>query len=127
MKTKFFLSLFIIATILISSLAFSAGLPAEEKWKYFASNSKGEGFFYDTESIIRSSKDIILVWVKSIGHDSSVTRALEEINCSFRIVRDRQVIHEVQNKAPRITNTISDWRPIEEDPVFVELSKTLCR
>jgi len=107
---------------------FSSGAeaPATDQWKYLGANEKGERFFYDSESVIHVSQDLLQVWIKELSNEPE--RRLVEINCSFKIIRDRQVISEGKPKVPRRPVKLpSEWQAIEKDPITQELHKVLCR
>lgn len=110
-------------------LVFSARVEAAtvtDQWKYIGANEKGERFFYDASSVMRISAELIQVWTRELTSEGS-QKSLEEINCSFKIIRDRQVIYEGKQK-PRIRHlTPSNWRAMEQDPITKELHKVLCR
>ena len=111
-------------------LSFSAQVEAatiNDQWKYIGANEKGERFFYDASSVVRMSADLIQVWTRELTGEGAEKR-LEEINCSFKIIRDIQVVSEGQQKKipPRPTGR-KDWRAMELDPITKELHKVLCR
>ncbi len=118
----------IVGALLYSSRTEAAG--TVEQWKYLGANDKGERFFYDSTSVIFLSKDLIQVWTKELGRDGQ-TKRLEEINCSFKIIRDRQVQTEGQKKplprTPIRPPSPAEWRAMEKDPVTKELHRVLCR
>lgn len=102
--------------------------PSNEQWKYLGGSDKGTQFYYDAASVLYLSKDLISVWTRELAPNSAPTRKLREINCSFRIIRDRQVIVEKpDNRAPGLQNSPSEWHAMERDPVTMTLYKTLCR
>jgi hypothetical protein len=103
-----------------------ADAPAIDQWKYIGSNEKGERFFYDSESVIHVSMELRQVWIKELSNEPE--RRLVEINCSFKIIRDRQVISEGKRRTPRRPVRLpSEWRAMEKDPIEKELHKVLCR
>ena len=113
---------------LLLGAVFSSGAEAAvtDQWKYLGANDKGERFFYDSESVIHASADLRHVWIKELSAEPE--RRLVEINCSFKIIRDRQVISEGKRKAPpRPVKLPSEWRAMEKDPIMQELHSVLCR
>jgi hypothetical protein len=111
----------------MAALVFSSGVEAaDEKWKYFGANEKGDRFFYDASSVLRISPELIQVWTRELTSEGPARR-LEEINCSFKIIRDRQVIYEGKQRPKIRPRMPSDWRAMEQDPITTELHKVLCR
>ncbi len=124
-------SLRVVLAILIAAactVSFSSGAEAAaaDQWKYLGTNDKGARFFYDSTSVVPLSKDLIQVWTKEAGPDGQIRR-LKEINCSFKVIRDRQVVSETQAKKPVRPPGPSDWKAMEKDPVTKELHRVLCR
>jgi len=114
--------------LVVIAAVFSSGAEAaaDDQWKFIGANEKGERFFYDAASVIYASQDLRQVWIKELSNEPE--RRLVEINCSFKIIRDRQVISEGKSKVPRRPVKIpSEWRALEKDPVMKELHKVLCR
>lgn len=121
------LVLYLTAATAMAAPPLPAG-PSNEQWKYLGANDKGEQFFYDAASIVSFSKDLIQVWTRELAPNTAPTRRLREINCSFKIIRDRQVIVEkAGNKGPRQQNALSPWHAMENDPVTKKMYETLCR
>jgi len=116
-------SLFVFA----SAALFSSGTEAAtDQWKYLGTNEKGDRFFYDASSVIYAAQDLRQVWIKELSNEPE--KKLVEINCSFKIIRDRQVISEGKSKVPpRPVKLPSEWRAMEKDLVTKELHKVLCR
>src|SRR5512135_1294449 len=88
-----------------------------EQWKYLGVDAKGTQFYYDAASTIYISANLIQVWTREIAPNLPPTRKLQEINCSYRIIRARQVKVEEAGRAPRFQNSPSDWRAMEKDPI----------
>ncbi len=101
--------------------------PSTEQWKYIGVNEKGSQFYYDAASIMPVSPNVIQVWTRELAPNLPPARKLKEINCSYRIIRDRQVRVEEAGRAPRFQNSPSDWQPMEKDPIAMILYKTLCK
>ncbi|HWR59340.1 MAG TPA: hypothetical protein VN328_10670 [Thermodesulfovibrionales bacterium] len=98
---------------------------ATDQWKYIGTREKGERFFYDAESVLLLSQDVRQVWIKELSENPE--RRLIEINCSFKIVRDVQVISEGKKKIQLHPVARRAWQAIEKDAVMKELHKVLCR
>ena len=116
------------SALLVIAAVFSYGAEAavNDQWKYLGANEKGERFFYDSESVMQISQDLRQVWIKELS--SEPEKRFVEINCSFKIIRDRQVISEGKTKVPRRPVRFpSEWRAMEKDPITQELHKVLCR
>jgi len=117
-----------LAAVLTMASRLPAADPSNEQWKYLGGNDKGTQFYYDAASVLYLSKDLINVWTRELAPNTAPTRKLMEINCAFRIMRDREVIVEkTDTKAPRIRNKPSAWHAMEKDPVTNTMYKTLCR
>jgi hypothetical protein len=112
--------------VMLASVFSSGTEAATEQWKYLGGNDKGDRFFYDAASVIYASQDLRQVWIKELSNEPE--RRLMEINCSYKIIRDRQVISEGKSKVPRRPVKLpSEWRAMEKDPVTKELHKVLCK
>lgn len=85
------------------------------------------GFYYDSNSVIKIGDDIRRFWIKSTSDNGSQKKALEELDCRNRVVRDVQTITERPNKSTQLSNEPSSWRDVLGDPAMRELYKTLCR
>ncbi len=114
----------VVALALGIFLLSSSVQAANENWKFIGSNDKGESFFYDANSVVPFSADMIRVWTKQIAHAAPM-RILKEINCKFKVVRNLQVTVEGSPAPPRISP--SQWSAMEQDPVTLKLFKALCR
>jgi hypothetical protein len=114
--------------LIMGALSLSSGAEAAaDQWKYLGTNDKGVRFFYDATSVIYMSKDLIQVWTRELTGEGP-TKRLKEIDCSFKIIRDRQVIDEGRRKTPHQPPRLpSPWHAMEQDPVTKELYKALCR
>jgi hypothetical protein len=111
----------------VSALVFSSGAgAAEEQWKYFGTNKNGDRFFYDASSVMYLSADLIQVWTRELTSEGAAKR-LKEINCSYKIIRELQVIYEGKQKPRFRSHALLDWRAMEQDPITLELYKDLCR
>jgi len=114
-------------SIVLFSFRTEAAKAVTEDWKYVASNEEGDRIFYDSSSVIPFSENAIQVWVKKLGHDGSAIKILEEINCSYVIARERQVVIERQGKsAPLPPRPRSNWQAMELNPMMKELHRILC-
>jgi hypothetical protein len=114
--------LLIVAVLVLSS---GAG-GADEQWKYYGTNEKGDRFFYDASSVIYTSADAIQVWTRELTGEGPAKR-LEEINCTYKIIRDLQVIYEGKQKPRFRPHVYQEWRAMEQDPITKELHRALCR
>jgi hypothetical protein len=124
MRTRGFLCL----GALLLTLVLPAGVrAAADEWKYYGRNEKGDRFFYDQTSVIYLSPNLIQLWTRELT-DQGPTKRFQEINCSFKIIRDLRVVDEGFRKAPILPLRLpSEWRAIEQDPVTQQLYKDLCR
>ncbi len=120
------LALSLAASPVMAAPPVAAG-PSTEQWKYLGVDAKGSQFYYDAASTIYISANVIQVWTRELASNLPPTRKLQEINCSYRIIRDRQVKVEQSGRAPRFQNSPSDWHPMEKDPITMTLYKALCR
>jgi hypothetical protein len=119
----------------LGALLLALALPADvrgaaDEWKYYGANEKGERFFYDQTSVIYLSPNLIQLWTRELTAEGP-TKRFQEINCSYKIIRDLRVVDEGLRKAPiRPTRPLrlpSEWRAMEQDPITQQLYKTLCR
>ena len=125
--SAFIIVMFLAAFPGMPSPLFAAGL-SNEQWKYLGAGDKGHQFYYDAASIINLSHDLIQVWTRELAPNTAPTRRLKEINCSFKIIRDQQVIEEkTDTKSQRIQNKPSAWHAMEKDPILNKMYQTLCR
>ena len=98
-----------------------------EQWKYVTSNDKGERFYYDPASMTFPRKDVVSGWVKIISGDATVTKALEEVNCSYKIIRDARTIVVKPHGPQQMKNSPSEWRAVERDTPSTDLYKIFCK
>jgi hypothetical protein len=108
------------------------GLPsweaaAADDWKYVTMSEGGDRFFYDSASLIGLPGSVIEVWLKKIGSDGSSSRILSEVNCSYKIIRDRQRIIDVPVRGRPDRDIDPGWRAMELDPAMLQLFKVLCK
>jgi len=122
----FAMVLSLAAAPVMASPPLAAG-PSTERWKYLGVSAKGSQFYYDAASTLYVSANLIQVWTRELAPNLPPTRRLQEINCSYRIIRDRQVTVEQAGRAPRFQNSPSDWHAMEKDPITMTLYKALCR
>ncbi len=108
-------------------LSYSRVEAANEDWQFFATNERGERFFYDRGSLTYPAKDVVSVWIKTAHSDASMSKSLVEINCPSKVMRDMRTITEKPNKTLSFSNKPADWRPMERDPWTLKLFKVLCR
>jgi acyl-CoA synthetase (AMP-forming)/AMP-acid ligase II len=121
-------SIYFFALLVLSVVLFSFRAEAvNEEWKYVASNEQGDRIFYDSSSVIPLSENAVQVWVKNLGHDGSSMKILEEINCSYKIVRERQIISERRGKSLLPPRPRTSWKAMELDPVMKKMHKVLCK
>jgi hypothetical protein len=120
--TRWMCVLFAFGIVLLSAKAEAL----KEEWKYLCSNDKGESFFYDSASVLPTGPDVITLWTRQLTREAP-TRKMEEINCKYKIIRDRQVIVESSGKAPNIKIRTSEWRAMEKHPDTQALYKAVCR
>jgi hypothetical protein len=129
MRAKTAVPLFGLLVCLVLGLA--AGAAADEDWKYVAMNEKGDRLFYDASSVIRLSRSEFELWTKKLGADGSSSRFLSDINCTYKIIRDKRRIVErppiggIQGLIAGDFDTL--WRPMELDSSTLQLYKMLCR
>ncbi len=97
-----------------------------EDWKHLSSNDKGESVFYDSASILQTAPDVITLWTRELTREAPM-RKLEEINCKYKIIRDKQVIVEGAGKAPSMKVRVSEWRDMDKQPALKALYKAVCR
>jgi hypothetical protein len=126
MRGAYTIYFFVLTVLSIVFISFQAEAVNEE-WKYVASNEKGDRTFYDASSVVPLSDNAFQVWVRDLGHDGTATKILKEINCSYKIVRDRQVISERGGKSPLPPRPRKSWSAMEQEPVMKELHKLLCK
>lgn len=118
---------FVVLLVLSVGLFSFQAEAVNDEWKYVASNEKGDRIFYDSSSVLPISEHAILVWVKNLGHDGSATKILKEINCSYKIVREQQVISERLGNSRQTPKPHTRWSAMELDPLMKELHKALCK
>lgn len=100
-----------------------AAWAAEPTWKAIAGKGGTGGILYDPSSVTRPSRDAVRVWIRKTAQQ----RILEEFHCSYKIVRDVQVVTELPNKPPRITFVPSEWRGVVKESPLGELFGVICR
>lgn len=115
--------------IFVICVFFSAGAGAiTDTWRYVGTGEKGSRLFYDSASVMYVSKDVIQVWTRELTAEGPAKK-LKEMNCSFKIVRDLEVIDQGKQKAqlPPRPYQRSEWQAVEKNPLTKELFKALCK
>jgi hypothetical protein len=111
-------------------------------WKYYGTNGDGS-YFYDTESMVRSSKDLIDVWVQSEYSEKSISNwvreggkgfqdldfslILFELNCVERSARYLQVVFYSKNGKVFYPIDNDEWQLIAPDSLISDLQKEVCK
>jgi len=111
-------------------------------WKYYGTNEDGS-YFYDTESMVRSSKDLIDVWVQSEYSEKSISNwvreggkgfqdldfslILFELNCVERSARYLQVVFYSKNGKVFYPIDNDEWQLIAPDSMISDLQKEVCK
>jgi len=111
-------------------------------WKYYGTNEEGS-YFYDTESMIRPSKDLIEVWVqsayteKSISHwvreggkgfqDLDFSLILFELSCVERSARYLRIVFYSKNGKVFYPIDNDEWHFIAPDSMIESLHKEVCK
>jgi Surface-adhesin protein E len=136
---KYFQLIFILFGLLIFWSGESwGGAP----WKYYGTNEDGS-YYYDTESLARSSKQIVRVWVQSAYTDQGIshwvrgggeefqnlayTLVLTELNCADRAVRSLQIVF--YSKDAEVLNPINakEWELFAPDSMSEALYEAVCQ
>ena len=121
MREKGLISFILAAALFVLSSGASA---AEEQWKFLWANDKGERVLYDAASVVYFSRDEVQVRIKELSREP--LSKLEEINCAYKIYRDREVVSERPGRT-RPAMFPSRWQPVEKSPAMKELHKAVCK
>ena len=113
------------------SLAVLCGAPpfpnparaAEPSWKTVSDRSGNDAILYDPSSVTRPSRNAARVWIRKTGGQ----RILAEFQCSYKIVREVQVVTEQPNRPPGINMVPSDWRGVVPESALGELFRKICQ
>lgn len=111
-------------------------------WKYYGTNEDGL-YFYDTESMTRSSKNLIDVWVQSEYSEKSISNwvreggkgfqdldfslILFELNCVERSARYLQIVFYSKNGKVFYPIDNDEWQLIAPDSMIESLQKVVCK
>ncbi|HYA92311.1 MAG TPA: surface-adhesin E family protein [Thermodesulfobacteriota bacterium] len=131
-----------LRVILIGLIIFSYAEVWGADWRYYGTNEDGS-YFYDTESMARSSKNLIEVWVQSaysekgISHwvreggkgfqDLDFSLTLLELNCAERSARYLQIVFYSKNGRVFYPFDNDEWQLIAPDSMILSLHKEVCK
>jgi hypothetical protein len=131
-----------LGVILIGFAIFGCGEVWGLDWKYYGTNEDGS-YFYDTESMAWSSKNLIEVWVQSaysekgISHwvreggkgfqDLDFSLILLELNCAERSARYLQIVFYSKNGKVFYPIDNDEWQLIAPDSMILTLHKEVCK
>ncbi len=110
-------------------------------WKYYGTNEDGS-YFYDTESMTRSSKDLIEVWVQSAYSEKAISHWVREggkgfqdldfsliwlgLNCVERSARYLRIVFYSKNGNVFRPMDNDEWHFIAPDSMTETLYKEVC-
>ena len=111
-------------------------------WKYYGTNEEGS-YFYDTESMIRPSKDLIEVWVQSAYSEKGISHWVREggkgfqdldfsfirlgLNCVERSARYLRIVFYSKNGKVFHPMDNDEWHFIAPDSMTETLYKEVCK
>jgi hypothetical protein len=111
-------------------------------WKYYGTNEEGS-YFYETESMARSSKNIVRVCVQSIYTEKGISHwvigggkefqnldfslILLEIDCIERSIRHLRIVFYSKNEEVFYTINNDEWHFYVPDSMSGTLLKEVCK
>jgi len=110
-------------------------------WKYYGTNQDGS-YYYFTESMARSSRNIVRVWVHSTYTDQGITRwvrgggkefqdlgstlVLSELDCVYSAIRSLQIVfYSKSGEVIKLVNT-KEWEFFAPDSMSEALYHEVC-
>ncbi len=119
----------------------STGVQGGTDWKYYGANQDGS-YFYRTESMAKSSRNIVRVWVHSTYTDQGITRwvrgggkefqdlgstlVLSELDCVYGAFRSLQIIF--YSKSGEVIKPVpsKEWEFFAPDSMSEALYHEVC-
>ncbi len=111
-------------------------------WKYYGTNEDGS-YFYDTESMTRSSRDLVEVWVQSDYSEKGRSHWVREggkrfedldfslillaLNCGDRSARYLRIVFYSKNGNVFHPMDNEEWHFIAPDSMTETLHKEVCK
>lgn len=111
-------------------------------WKYYGTNEDGS-YFYDTESMTRSPKELIEVWVQSAYSEKGISHWVREggkgfqdldysliwlgLNCVERSARYLRIVFYSKNGNVFHPMDNDEWHFIAPDSMTETLYKEVCK
>ncbi|MCF6155591.1 MAG: hypothetical protein E3K36_10130 [Candidatus Brocadia sp.] len=123
-----------LLSLLLSIIFFSLNINAKEgKWKYYATGEDRTKHYYDPESVVYISGNIVRVWEKTTTSEAStsLTKELEtlrEIDCSrrrYRVLEMRVEFRDGSEKEQSFSGP--KWMDITRNTWLDTLYEILCK
>lgn len=123
-----------LSSLLLGIIFFSFNINAKEgKWKYYATGEDRTKHYYDPESVVHISGNIVQVWEKTTTSDASTSltkelKTFREMDCSrrrYRILEMRATFRDGSEKEQSFPNP--RWMDITQNTWLDTLSEILCK
>ena len=130
LSIKYYAVLFILLSIIFSSYDINA---KEVKWKYYATGEDSTRHYYDPESAVPISGNVVRVWEKTTTSEASTSltkelKTFREIDCSrrrYRILEMRVEFRDGSGKEQSFPNP--KWVDITRNTWMDTLYEILCK
>lgn len=131
---KISIKYFVLLPLLFAIIFFSFDIKAkEEKWKYYATGEDRTKHYYDSESVVYISGNIVRVWEKTTTSEASASitkelKAFREMDCSkrrYRVLEMRVKYIDGSEKEQSFPNP--KWMDITQNAWIHTLYEILCK
>lgn len=132
-RKKTLIRYFSLLSLLLGIIFFPLNIDAKEgKWKYYATGDDRAKHYYDPESVVNTSGNIVRVWEKTTTSEASTSltkelKTLREMDCSkrrYRILEMRVEFRDGSEKEQSFSNP--RWMDIPQNTWLDTLYEILC-
>lgn len=131
---KISIKYFALSSLLLGIFFFSLTVSAKEvKWKYYATGEDRTKHYYDPESVVHISGNIVRVWERTVTSEAStsLTKALKtfrEMDCSrrrYRVLEMHVEFRDGSEKEQSFSNP--KWMDITQNTWLDTLYEIFCK
>lgn len=131
---KISIKYFALSSLLLGIFFFSLTVSAKEvKWKYYATGEDRTKHYYDPESVVHISGNIVRVWERTVTSEAStsLTKALKtfrEMDCSRRRYRVLEMHVEFKDGSEKEQSFSNPrWMDITQNTWLDTLYEIFCK
>lgn len=131
---KISIKYFALSSLLLGIIFFSLNISAKEgKWKYYATGDDRTKHYYDPESVVYISGNIVRVWEKTTTSEASTSltkelKTFREMDCSkrrYRVLEMHVEFRDGSEKEQFFSNP--KWMDITQNTWSDTLYEILCK